>query len=67
MYVGPLLVESSVMVIFYALCGNYYSFGTFFSNQEKAGVKNCFKPLILSVFTIAASRLKSEKKRNNKY
>ena len=42
MYVGPLLVESSVMVIFYALCGNYYSFGTFFSNQEKAGVKEWF-------------------------
>ena len=62
MYVGPLLVESSVMVIFYALCGNYYSFGTFFSNQEKAVGKELFKPLILSVFTTAASRLKSEPK-----
>ena len=39
----------------YAVIINY--FGKKISNQEKTGVNNCFKPLILSVFTIVASRL----------
>ena len=31
--------------------------------KRKQGVNNCFKPLILSVFTTVASRLKSEQKK----
>ena len=34
----------------------------FFSIKRKQGVNNCFKPLISSVFTTVASRLKSEQK-----
>ena len=30
--------------------------------KRKQGVNNCFKPLIWSVFTTVASRLKSEQK-----
>ena len=38
----------------------------FFPIKRKQGVKNCFKPLIVSVFTTVASKLKSEqKKRKN--
>ena len=33
-----------------------------FPIKRKQGVNNCFKPLILSVFTTVASRLKSERK-----
>ena len=63
MYVGPLLVGSSVIVIFYALCCNYYYFGKNKSPiKRKQGVNDCFKPLIPSVFTTVASRLKSEPK-----
>ena len=34
----------------------------FFPIKRKQGIQNCFKPLILSVFTTVASRLKSEQK-----
>ena len=34
--------------------------------KRKQGVNNCFKPLILSVFTTVASRLKSEQKEKEK-
>ena len=34
----------------------------FFQIKRKRGVNNCFKPLISSVFTTVASRLKSEQK-----
>ena len=37
-----------------------------FSNREKTGGTKCFKPLILSVFTTVASRLKSEQKEKEK-
>ena len=52
---------------FGALCGNHYYFGKiFFPIKRKQGVNNCFKPLIVSVFTTVASKLKSEqKKRKN--
>ena len=52
----------------YAVITNYY-FGKkifFFSFKRKQGVDNCFKPLISSVFTAAASRLKSEQKEKEK-
>ena len=38
----------------------------FFFNQEKTGVNKCFEPLALSIFTTAASRLKSEQKEEEK-
>ena len=38
----------------------------FFSNYEKTGGKQLFKPLILSVFTPVASRFKSEQKEKEK-
>ena len=38
----------------------------FFPVKRKQGVNNCFKPLILSVFTTVASRLKSEQKEKEK-
>ena len=41
--------------------------GNFFPIKRKQGVKNCFKLLISSVFTTAASRLKSEQKEKEKY
>ena len=63
-----LLVESLIIVIFYVIflmCYaviNYYFGKKFFSIKRKQEVNNCFKPLILSVFTTVASRLKSEQK-----
>ena len=38
----------------------------FFLITRKQGVNNCFKPLISSVFTTVASRLKSEQKEKEK-
>ena len=45
---------------FDALWSNYYSlfWKKKFPIKTKQGVNNCFKPLILSVFTAVASRLK---------
>ena len=37
-----------------------------FPIKRKQGVNNCFKPLISSVFTTAASRLKSEQNEKEK-
>ena len=50
---------------FDALCRNYY-LGFFLLITRKQGVNNCFKPLISSVFTTVASRLKSEQKEKEK-
>ena len=69
-----LLVESSVIffyIIFlmhYTVIINYQLFwkNNFFAIKRKQGVKNCFKSLILSVFTSVASRLKSEQKEKEK-
>ena len=44
---------------------DYFDF-FFFPIKRKQGVNNCFKPLISSVFTTAASRLKSEQKEKEK-
>ena len=52
-----------------ALCGNYellFWKKDFFFHLRENGVNNCFKPLISSVFTAAASRLKSEQKEKEK-
>ena len=38
----------------------------FFPIKRKHGVNNCFKPLVLSVFTTVVSRLKSEQKEKEK-
>ena len=38
----------------------------FFPVKRKQGVNNCFKPLILSIFTTADFRLKSEQKEKEK-
>ena len=64
-----MLVESSVIVIFYmiflmcyAVIINYFGKIIFFRIKIEQGVNNCFKPLILSAFTTVASRLKSEQK-----
>ena len=43
---------------------NYFG-KNFFPINRKQGVNNCFKPLISSVFTTVASRLKSEQKKGN--
>ena len=37
-----------------------------FAIKQKQGVNDCFQPLILSVFTVVASRLKSEQKEKEK-
>ena len=50
----------------YAVIINYYFGKKNFSNKEKTGGTKCFKPLILSVFTTVASRLKSEQKEKEK-
>ena len=50
----------------YAVIINYYFRNLFFPIKRKQGVNNCFKPLILSVFTTVASRLKSEQKEKKK-
>ena len=44
---------------------NYFG-KIFFPINRKQGVNNCFKPLISSVFTTVASRLKSEHKEKEK-
>ena len=74
--VRPLLVGSSVIVIFYAIflvryaVMIYYSLfwkkKIFFPIKRKHAVNNCFKLLISSVFTTAAARLKSEQKEKEK-
>ena len=52
----------------YALIIRYYfEKKNFFPIKRKQGVKNCFKPLISSVFTSVASRLKSEQKEKEKF
>ena len=69
-----LLVESSVIffyIIFlmhYTVIINYQLFwkNNFFAIKRKQEAKNCFKSLILSVFTSVASRLKSEQKEKEK-
>ena len=38
----------------------------YFLIKRKQGVNNCFRPLISSVFTTVASRLKSEQKGKEK-
>ena len=69
----PILVESLVIAIFYMIFLMHYAviinyFGEFFfSIKWKQRVDNCFKHLILSAFTIVASRLKSEQKEKEKY
>ena len=52
----------------YTVIINYQLFwkNIFFAIKRKQGVKNCFKSLILSVFTSVASRLKSEQKEKEK-
>ena len=69
--IKPLLVESSVIVVFYviflmpdAVIINYFE-KKFFQWREN-GTNNCFKPLISSVFTTVATRLKSEQKETEK-
>ena len=52
---------------FDALCGNYYHFGKKNIIKRKQGVNNCFKRLISSGFTIAASRLRSEQNEKEKW
>ena len=44
----------------YAVIINYLGKNSFFPIKRKQGVNYCFKPLILSVFTTVASRLKSD-------
>ena len=65
-----MLVESLVIIFlrdfFDALCGNYYYGKFFFQLRENKGVKNCFKPLISSVFITVAYRLKSEQNEKEK-
>ena len=68
--IRPLLVESLVIVIFcdffmwYVVINYFWRF--FFPTKRKKGVNNCFKSIILSVFTTVASRLKSKKKEKEK-
>ena len=50
----------------YAVIINYYIGIFFFPIKGKQGVNNCFKPLISTVFTTVASRLKSEQKEKGK-
>ena len=52
----------------YVVIINYQLFWKtfFFQLREDRGVSNCFKPLILSVFTTVASRLRSEQKEKEK-
>ena len=49
----------------YAVIINYFG-KRFFSIKRKQVVNNCFKPLLSSVFTIVASRLKLEQKEKEK-
>ena len=49
----------------YAVIINYYG-KFFFQLRENKGVKNCFKPLISSVFITVAYRLKSEQNEKEK-
>ena len=54
---------------FDALCGNYqliFEKKNFFPIKRKQELNNCFKPLILSTFTTAESRLKSDQKEKEK-
>ena len=68
----PLLLESSVIVIFYVIFLMRYAviidyhFEKKILIKRKQGVNNCFKPLISSGFTIAASRLRSEQNEKEK-
>ena len=48
----------------YAVIINYFGKKYFFQLREHGN--NCFKPLISSVFTTVASRLKSEQKEKEK-
>ena len=70
--IRTLLVESSVSVIFCVIFLMHYVAIIIldkkknFPIKRKQGVNNCFKPLILSVFTAVASRLKSEQKEKEK-
>ena len=70
--VMPLLVENSVIVIFYVifwcamrklLITNYFGKKFFFPIKRTQGVNNCFKLLISFVFTTAVSRLNQNKKK----
>ena len=64
------LVESLVIVIFYVIFLMRYA--VIIINywrkrkKRKEEVSNCFKPLILSVFTTVAPRLKSEQNAKEK-
>ena len=58
------VTESLVIVTFYAIFLMRY--GVIFPIKRKQRVNNCFKPLISSVFTTAASRSKSEQKEKEK-
>ena len=55
------VTESLVIVTFYAIFLMRY--GVIFPIKRKQRVNNCFKPLISSVFTTAASRLELEKEK----
>ena len=50
----------------YVVIINYYFGKNNFPIKRKEGLNNCFKPLISSVFTTVASRLKSEQKEKKK-
>ena len=64
--IRPQLVKSLDIFIFHVIFLMCYVviiiLDFFFSIKRKQGVNNCFKPLISSVFTTAAFRLKSEQK-----
>ena len=49
----------------YVVIINYFG-KKIFPIKRKEGVNNCFKPLISSLFTTVASRLKSEQKEMKK-
>ena len=51
----------------YTVIINYFGKKKFLSIKRKLGINKCFKPLILSVFTTVASKLKSEQKEKEKY
>ena len=67
-YVWPLLVEYSVIVIFHVI---FFMCCVLIILEKKIqsienGVNNCFKPLISSVYTTIASRLNSKQKEKGK-
>ena len=55
-----------IFLMCYAVIINYFGEKSCFPIKRKQGVNNCFKPLILCVFTTVASRLKSKQKEKEK-